>query len=495
MTRDAKEPMDSICGQDLNDLTPCWAVNCPSSTASTILKFLTREEASQICRQFQSSWRMNNQVLWSGMLREYAQKWADKHDMATLTTAMGPLMQQMSPFCLKSRKSDTQWARYIKGASAIFAWYISGGEQVIMLSPPPPIRFHPSGLTNFQTIEEPILKCSTHNFRIMLVHPAVAEASEFCYELWPNDNVSDWLARYALSAMVKHSWRQVKMSVGASDSSYAQDVTRTTIVTEFTLRKSQIQAIEEARGKQEEQRKQEGRKKSKQEEEKQEEKQKQEEKKKQEAEKQKEKQKQEEKKKKKQEEKKRKREEEKQKEKKRQEDKKKQEEKKKQGEKKKQEAEKQKEKQKQEEKKKKKQEEKKKKKQEEKTKQTEKKKCTRTLQGPKQLGMVSRKAKDNVKDIEPGQSHGLGSINEKMSSVDEETRSLCSDGLLTSSRPITNSTSLPYGSIQDAWKDLEKNDVDYTSRSNRTPWFLLTIALGIIGSLCIAAYFYVSWIR
>jgi hypothetical protein len=31
-------------------------------------------------------------VLWSGILRDEAQRWADGHEMQTLTTAMGPLM-------------------------------------------------------------------------------------------------------------------------------------------------------------------------------------------------------------------------------------------------------------------------------------------------------------------------------------------------------------------------------------------------------------------
>lgn len=46
----------------------------------------------------------------------------------------------------------------MKGASAIFAWFVSRGEKVTVLSPPPPSRFHPIGLTNFQEIEKPILK-------------------------------------------------------------------------------------------------------------------------------------------------------------------------------------------------------------------------------------------------------------------------------------------------------------------------------------------------
>jgi hypothetical protein len=92
--------------------------------------------------------------MWSGILHEYAQDWADKHNMATLTTAIGPLTTLEHPLCLKRQKSSGGWSKYIKGASAVFAWHILRGERVIVLSPPPPERFHPSGQTNYQAIEE-----------------------------------------------------------------------------------------------------------------------------------------------------------------------------------------------------------------------------------------------------------------------------------------------------------------------------------------------------
>jgi hypothetical protein len=56
-------------------------------------QYLSAEEEAQIHRQFQGdTWRRNKQVLWSGILRDEAQRWADGHEMQTLTTAMGPLM-------------------------------------------------------------------------------------------------------------------------------------------------------------------------------------------------------------------------------------------------------------------------------------------------------------------------------------------------------------------------------------------------------------------
>jgi hypothetical protein len=68
-------------------------------------QYSTIEEELQFRQQFHNTWRWNNQVMWSGMQREYAQAWADKHDMATLTTAMGPLMNPEHPLCLKRQKN------------------------------------------------------------------------------------------------------------------------------------------------------------------------------------------------------------------------------------------------------------------------------------------------------------------------------------------------------------------------------------------------------
>jgi len=78
----------------------------------------------------------------------------------------------------------------VKGASAVFAWYISRGEKITILSPPPPERFHPSGLTNCQAREEPILKGKIRGsavLRIEMVHPTVEGAENFCYQIWPVD--------------------------------------------------------------------------------------------------------------------------------------------------------------------------------------------------------------------------------------------------------------------------------------------------------------------
>ena len=186
-----------------------------SLMVAVFLQYLTIEEETQICQQFQrDTWRRNSQVMWSGIPREYAQRWADEHGMQTLTTAMGPLMISEHPLCLKGRKSLKQWSKYVKGASAVFAWQISRGEKITVLSPPPPERFHPSGLTNYQAIEEPILKGEIGGSavsRIEMVHPTVKGAENFCYQIWPVDETRTWIAKFGMLTLKKQRWRMVKM--------------------------------------------------------------------------------------------------------------------------------------------------------------------------------------------------------------------------------------------------------------------------------------------
>ncbi len=161
---------------------------------------LTIRETAQICLRFGGdNWHPNGQVMWSGIPRGLAQKWADNHDMQTLTTAMGPLMDSSHDSCLQSSKSADAWGKYMKGASTIFAWHISRGERVTVLLPPPPNRFNPFGASTYQTIEEPILKgvfghCGVS--RIDAAHPTVRGAENFIYQLWPVDEIFSWLAKY-----------------------------------------------------------------------------------------------------------------------------------------------------------------------------------------------------------------------------------------------------------------------------------------------------------
>jgi hypothetical protein len=180
------------------------------------LHCLTVDEKQQINHQFQGdTWRLNAQVLWTGMDRSYAQVWADKRDMQTLTTAMGPLMKQDHPNCLKRGKSANEWSRYMKGASAMFAWHIAKSQKVTVLSPPPPWKYHPSGLSNFQLMEEPVVKGRLGGKsvdRIYMVHPTVKGAEDFYYQIWPSDETHLWVERFAQPSIRQPSWREVKLT-------------------------------------------------------------------------------------------------------------------------------------------------------------------------------------------------------------------------------------------------------------------------------------------
>jgi hypothetical protein len=122
-------------------------------------------------------------------------------------------MDEKHPECLKLKKNHRQWSRYVHGASAIFAWRIAQGEKVTLLSPPPPERFHPSGLSYYQLIEEPIIRGLLDQNsvqKIIITHPMIEknEDDEFYYELWPNDGRDKWVERFG-SRPFKVKWRQV----------------------------------------------------------------------------------------------------------------------------------------------------------------------------------------------------------------------------------------------------------------------------------------------
>ncbi|WKT54237.1 hypothetical protein QSH57_004821 [Fusarium oxysporum f. sp. vasinfectum] len=174
--------------------------------------WITDEEANKIHLQFQKSCVANRQVLWSGMLRQKAQYWADKHDFQTLTTALGPLLNPADPQCPNGTKSSAARNRYIHGASILFAWFITYGDLVTVLSQPPPQRFHPSGQSFYQLYEEPIIKGKMDNQavkKIVIAHPTVGAAVDFTYEMWPHDEPSLWTTTFGIPD-IKVYWRQVK---------------------------------------------------------------------------------------------------------------------------------------------------------------------------------------------------------------------------------------------------------------------------------------------
>ncbi|KAM0282076.1 hypothetical protein ACHAPQ_009722, partial [Fusarium lateritium] len=183
--------------QAIRNLIRCW---------------LTGQEAKAILSQFRKSCIPNRQVLWSGMLRETAQKWADAHDFQTLTTSLGPLLHPGDPDCPHGHKSQNQWSKYFHGASIVFAWFISQGDLVTVLSQPPPQRFHPSGQSFYQLYEEPIIKGKLGNRpvkRIVVAHPTIKLAINFTYEMWPDDKPSLWTEAFGMPDIVIY-WRKVK---------------------------------------------------------------------------------------------------------------------------------------------------------------------------------------------------------------------------------------------------------------------------------------------
>ncbi|GKZ37836.1 hypothetical protein AbraIFM66950_009625 [Aspergillus brasiliensis] len=79
----------------------------------------------------------------------------------------------------------------------------------------PPQRFNPHGETNYQAIEEPILKGALgpcHVEKIELVHPTVLGAEEFQYQIWPEDETASWDAEFATAtdSAPPHPWRHPK---------------------------------------------------------------------------------------------------------------------------------------------------------------------------------------------------------------------------------------------------------------------------------------------
>ncbi|KAJ5100777.1 hypothetical protein N7456_007079 [Penicillium angulare] len=185
---------------------------CSSASIEEFRRFLSAEEAVQICNQFHTSqWQQGCQIMWSGVPRDVVQHWADRNGMQTLTTAMGPLMDNTQPQCRRPQRPNKQWSRYMKGACAMFAYHIAqDGGVVTVLSPPPPHIYNPYGGSNYQTVEEPVLKgkMGPKVARIDVVHPTVVGADEFRYQLWPHDQTRIWEERFGHPAVDLH-WRHV----------------------------------------------------------------------------------------------------------------------------------------------------------------------------------------------------------------------------------------------------------------------------------------------
>jgi hypothetical protein len=181
-----------------------------SSLTLNHLTYLSPEEAEEIKDQFCKACLMpGSQVMWTGVPREWVQRWADQNDMQTLTSAMGPLMDPGHCACCKMQKSREEWSAYVRGASSLFASYVPKGDVVTVLTRPPPHRLRPDGFTTYQSIELPILmgqNGSASVSRIDMVHLTVADAENYRYQVWPIDQLKMWLERHGSSRVRRH-WR------------------------------------------------------------------------------------------------------------------------------------------------------------------------------------------------------------------------------------------------------------------------------------------------
>lgn len=160
-------------------------------------RYLTDSEAKEIIRQFDKIvLRPGCQVMWSGVPRTWVQDWADRHDLQTLSTAMGPLMDTQSVSCRKSSMTPAQWSDYVRGASILFASYLPKGHRITVLTMPPPVRFNPTGGSTYQRLEEPILKGHLGGqpvLKIEIVHFTVKGLEDARYQVWPLDEVDGWI--------------------------------------------------------------------------------------------------------------------------------------------------------------------------------------------------------------------------------------------------------------------------------------------------------------
>ncbi|KAJ3543998.1 hypothetical protein NM208_g3278 [Fusarium decemcellulare] len=165
-------------------------------------RFLTDPQVSEIGQQFLSSWDRNKQVMWTGNIRAMAHDWALQRGKRTLSVAMGPLMRGAG---------GGKPTKYMRGASALFAWFITADDVVTILCPPPPERFNPAGRTNMQLVELPILIGMIGGRsvrRIDVIHPMVKDAEDFAYQLWPVDEVQVWIEEFVEATIPRTLWQQ-----------------------------------------------------------------------------------------------------------------------------------------------------------------------------------------------------------------------------------------------------------------------------------------------
>jgi hypothetical protein len=161
------------------------------------LKYLTREEAEDIIERFKEIPQSYDRlVFWTGIPREWVQRWAEDHDMLTLTSAMGPLMDPKDQRCLRRIKKPKNWRKYVKGASVIFARYACRRGIVRLLTLPPSLEEFIRPGSTYRTIEEPVLKGAPGGYgavQINAVH-LLTTSGELEYQTWPENHIPERLS-------------------------------------------------------------------------------------------------------------------------------------------------------------------------------------------------------------------------------------------------------------------------------------------------------------
>lgn len=167
------------------------------SVVNSDLRYLTLEEAEQIIDRFKEIPHSSNRLLfWTGIPKSWVQQWAGEHGLLTLTSAMGPLMDNSDPRCLRCAKTPRQWSKYIKGASGIFARYACGHGIVRVLTLPPSCAEFLRAESSYLTIEEPVLKGTSGGccaVQINTVH-LLESSTELEYQSWPQNRMSEIIA-------------------------------------------------------------------------------------------------------------------------------------------------------------------------------------------------------------------------------------------------------------------------------------------------------------
>jgi hypothetical protein len=166
------------------------------TVSSNDLQYLTLEEAEQIIDQFEKVPHSSDRLLfWTGLPRDWVRQWADDHGMLTLTSAMGPLMNNADQRCLRRVKNREAWSKYVKGASRIFARYACRRGIVRVLTLPPSWAEFLRPESSYRTIEEPVLKGTSGYHcavQINTVH-LLAPLEELEYQTWPENRIPESL--------------------------------------------------------------------------------------------------------------------------------------------------------------------------------------------------------------------------------------------------------------------------------------------------------------